>query len=394
LGGVLYLLAGNKSAAAYTTLSYGRLDVDCSGLAIIIRDETVYSAPAYGKTVQLAASGTYVEKNEPIAVIYKESFDEDIVRQLYDIQEKIVLYQQEQLMDQVVDSDIKKMNNDIQDMICSIQGSIRNKEYTKLGKLESRLRKTLDNRQVLLDYQTEPDPYLTGLYDKEAKLMAKMKEWMVEIESPEAGLVCFSIDGYEEVLGISSVDKLTFEDINLILEQYSTTVTPHVNEADKADEAAKDAEVQALHPFYRIVNPGSDWYAVLQFTSSKQIFFNPGDTVDAIIGGQEAVQAVVSQVIKGEDQYIIILKFSANAELVANNRVYPLQIWKTVEGLMVPEKALKKNKGMQGVYIRDGQDNIFVETSVQALANGFAIVESVSDNLVLQLHDQVLTDND
>ena len=61
---------------------------------------------------------------------------------------------------------------------------------------------------------------------------------------------------------------------------------------------------------------------------------------------------------------------------------------------MVPEKALKKNKGMQGVYIRDGQDNIFVETSVQALANGFAIVGSVSDNLVLQLHDQVLTDND
>ena len=76
-----------------------------------------------------------------------------------------------------------------------------------------------------------------------------------------------------------------------------------------------------------------------------------------------------------------------------NKRILPIQIQKTVEGLLVPEEALMRHKGKQGVFLKEGEENIFIETSVKALSDGQAIVESISDNQILKLHDQVMTGN-
>ncbi|MGI6570384.1 MAG: HlyD family efflux transporter periplasmic adaptor subunit [Caldicoprobacterales bacterium] len=188
LEGAFYLFFSNKPAVAYGTISFGKLDVAHKGLAVIIREEKVYTAPAYGEAVYLVADGSEVEAGEPIAVLYKEIYDEDIVKQLYDVQEKIIGYQQEQLMDQVISNDITKINADIDILVSEVQASVKDMEYNELANLESNLRKLLENKQKLLDYQTEPDSYLTELYNKEANLMAQIEEWTMQVESPEAGV--------------------------------------------------------------------------------------------------------------------------------------------------------------------------------------------------------------
>ena len=390
LSGIIYLLLGNQGVAAYATINYGKIDVVHNGLAVIIRDESVQVAPGYGRAVYLVADGTAVEENEQIAVLYKENFDEGIVKQLYDVQEKIVQYQQEQLIDKVVDNDLTKVNNDLQSLVSEIQISVMDEKYTEAANMESSLRKLLESKQKLLDLATEPDDYLTDLYGKESRLVSDINQWTVDIRASESGLVSFAIDGLENVLGISSVDKLTSEDYSNLIQQIPKT---YPTDQVEVEEELLEGEAQAEQALYRMIDPLENWYAVLKCENSES-YLEKGDTLEAVFDGQDPVSAKVYRIQKEKDYFLLTLEFTEQVKKIINKRVLPLRIQKTVEGLLLPEEALKKSKGRQGVYIRDKEENRFIETSVQAKQDGFVIVESVSDTLALKLHDQVLTNKE
>jgi phage-related protein len=384
-----YFTAFGASAAAsadYASLSYGKVDMTISGPAIIIREESVYTAPAYGKAVFLAADGAAVNKDQPVAVLYKESYDPNIVGQLYTIQEKIIQYQQDQLLGQVIDSDVAKLKADINELVLDIQVMVRDNRLEPLARKESQLRSLLEQKQKLLDYQSEPDAYLKRLYDEEAKTMNQMKDWTIQILAPESGLISFRLDGYENILGIDSVDKLTQEDFEQILEQappLKQDAKPKGNPSDETGTA------QAEQPFFRMTDPLSNWYATLQ-SNGNEAYFNRGDTVQVSFDGSEPAAASIYKINREKSNSFIVLEFSGNVDTVINKRITPVQIHKSVEGLIVPEKALVRHKGRQGVFIKDREENIFIETAVKALSNGQAIIESISDNQILKLHDQVM----
>lgn len=392
IGGIFYLLTFHKSASAYSSISYGKLDMVYNGFAVIIRDEKVYTAPAHGKAVFLVSEGSRVETNQPVAVLYKENYDEVIVKQLYDIQEKIIEYQQNRLMDQVVNSDLITINEDIDSSVSQIQELVSEGKYSSLGVLESQLRVLLENKQKLLDYQTEPDFYLTELYNREASLMAQIEAWTIRLQSPSFGYISFFVDGWEHVIDKDSIGKITLADLeNIFANSVNDTSKSGFSGSPALEQ--ETAEVQMEEPFFKIVDPSDEWYAVLKCDDSE-IFLQQGDIVEAVFDDQEKMSAIVTHVHKENNQSILVLQFSTGMDKIISKRVSPLEIRKTVEGLMVPTGALHNNRGVQGVYVKDKDKNIFIETSIQALSNGFAIVESVSDEQALQLHDQVLNDKE
>jgi len=366
------------AASAYAAVANGKIDMAISGPAVILREESVYTAPAYGKAVYLAADGATVNKDQPVAVLYKENFDEDRVGQLYSVQEKIIQYQQDQLLGQVIDGDVSKLKTDINTLILDVQTMVRDNNLESLAQKENQLRTMLEQKQKLLDYRTEPDSYLKGLYDEEADIMSQMKDWTVNIIAPESGLISFQLDGYENILGIDSVDKLTSKDIQQILENSSPVDKP--------------GDAKAEQPFFRMVDPLSSWYAVVQ-SNGSEAYFNRGDEIQVSLEGRESFPAKIYRINREKGNFLLVLEFSGNVEQMINKRILPIQIQKTVEGLLVPEEALMRHKGKQGVFLKEGEENIFIETSVKALSDGQAIVESISDNQILKLHDQVMTGN-
>jgi putative membrane fusion protein len=390
LSGTVYLLFGNHSEATYATINYGKLEVAHNGLAVIIRDETVEVAPAYGRAVFLVADGAAVEENEPIAVLYKENFDESIVKQLYDVQERIVKYQQEQLIDKAIDNDLTKVNNNLQSLVSEIQKGVRDEKYIDAAKFEGNLRKLLDTKQKFLDLTTEPDDYLKDLYDKEASLILNMNQWTIDVRAPKSGLISFTVDGLENVLGISSVDRFTLDDYTSLIQQI-----PEPDSTDQVNNELLEGEAQAEaeQPLYRMVNPQDNWYSIVRCEGTES-YLEKGDILEAVFDGQAALPAKVIRIQKEKDCFLLTLEFTEQVDKIINKRMLPLRIQKTVEGLLMPEKALMKSKGRQGVYIRDNEEKRFIETSVQAKQDGYAIVESVSDTQALKLHDQVLTDKE
>jgi hypothetical protein len=396
LAGAFYfhtLLADRAPTAAaqadYAALSYGSINMAIDGPAVILREESVYTAPAYGKAVFLTADGASVNKDQPVAVLYKESYDESIVGQLYGIQEKIIQYQQDQLLGQVIDNDAAKLKTDINTLVLDVQAMVRDNRLEPLARKENQLRSLLEQKQKLLDYRTEPDAYLKKLYDEEAATMNQMKDWTIQIPAPESGLISFQLDGFENILGIDSVDKLTPEDFKQILEQAAPKKQASKSKKDASEQVGT---AQAEQPFFRMTDPLSRWYAMLQ-SNGSEAYFNRGDSVQVSFDGGEPGTAEIYRINREKGNSFIVLEFSGNVESVINKRITPVQIQKTVEGLIVPEEGLRQNKGKQGVFLKDREEDIFIETSVKALSNGQAIIESISDNQILKLHDQVRIDS-
>ena len=128
IAGCYFIIGMFDRSYSYGIVEYGELLLNDMGDALVIRQEEVYNAPEYGKVIFLLAEGESVEKEQPVAIVYKANFKEELVYQLYNVREKILSYQQENILQDVMDKDIEKLEKEISETIMSIQTSIRDNQ--------------------------------------------------------------------------------------------------------------------------------------------------------------------------------------------------------------------------------------------------------------------------
>lgn len=371
-----YLWNMSRQPKVYASVSYGDLTLEYHGQGLIIRDEEVFSAPAYGKITYIIPSGESVKKDQLIAYLYKEGFDSDIMNQLYEVQEKIMRYQQETIVDDVLNSDFKKINKELNTIIADIQSQILTSEYTAMDKKETKLRELMKNKQKYIDRMSTTDDYLQSLYNMESDLILKLEQWVLEINSQKPGILSYFVDGLENILGRTSVDKLTSED-------YKDLCT-------RTAETEENTEAKAEQPLYKIVDPKSTWFLALEV--NDKVYLDKGDTVDVQVFDSidETVSGSVYRVNSKGDNSLIILEMNTDVIPFINKRTVSLKISKTVSGCIVPSDAIKKSRGRTGVRVKDREEHIFIETRVRGVTRGYAIVEPESLNQEINPEDKVV----
>jgi hypothetical protein len=362
---------------SYAFVSFGELLLEYNTEAVIIRQEAVYSAPAHGKAIYHAFEGESVIPEQRIALLYKEGFDKGIINQLHAVQEKISSYQQENLIEQVLDSDLDKLSRDIRMIASSIQDSVRLNSFQSLGSHETRLRRLLVQRQKVIDKISEPDEYLNRLYEQEGQLLKVIHDWTVEIKAQQAGIISFYLDGLENILAPSSIDRLTPEDFKTVMDYAVPSSTPII-------------ETKAEQPFYKIVDPLAGWFVVFEIPV-KDLYFELGRQLDVRFFPDDGAQfsGTVHKIIKGKGKALVALEMNGELEKAVSRRVIALQASESIEGLIVPETALKKRNGYTVVNVPDRDAEMDIEVSVKAVSDGYAVIEPISDNQILKLHDQV-----
>jgi len=376
IAGFYFILNALNRSYTYGIVEYGELTLNDTGDALIIRQEEVYSAPEYGKVTFLLAEGENVEKEQPIAVVYKANYKEELVYQLYNVREKILSYQQENILQDVIDNDIEKIEKEISDAIISIQVSVRDTQLEGLDKKEKKLRSLFDNRQRIFDKKTTPDHYLEQLYAQEAELNNQLEEWRLELVAPQSGLVSFSLDSMEDILDIKSVNYLTINDfVNLTTQEVIET---------EEDEAGDE------QPFFRIINPDK-WYMAC-LVKEPVILYEDGQDVEvSFIGLQsETLEGKVYRIEKGQEGCLLIVEFNDKIESFINVRRAKTEISKKFQGFMVPADAIVTRRGRKGVMTVKDDSKIFVEVNVIASDGQNAIIEKEGESGDLELHTKVL----
>ncbi|MFY9505516.1 MAG: HlyD family efflux transporter periplasmic adaptor subunit, partial [Caldicoprobacterales bacterium] len=66
----------------YISIDYKKITMEKSIPVLLIRDEKVFNSPIYGKAIKNVRDGDTVNKDQQIAVLYKENYDEHIANQL------------------------------------------------------------------------------------------------------------------------------------------------------------------------------------------------------------------------------------------------------------------------------------------------------------------------
>lgn len=374
---VYYIWDTVKQPAAYAFISYGELMTEHQAQALIIREEEVFAAPAYGKVTYLSSDSETVEEGQLIATLYKENYDEETLYTLYNVQEKIMNYQRNSIVEKLLDSDYKKINNEIESVVCDIQSLIRTCDYPSIDNKEKELRSLMSRRQDYLDIRSQPDDYLQSLYEQESELLVRLKDWVVDINAPKAGIISYYIDGLENILGVSSVDKLNIDDFRQLINNPGNT-------------KGKEDTAKAEQPFFKIADPNSSWFVVLE--TDGQVYFEKGSnvTVQVFADSEIVLNGVVYRVDKNKKSSLVILEFDSNVAPVINKRTLTLKITQTVEGFIVPLKALTKQKGKTGIKIIDRGSHIFIETSVKGTSDKYAVVAPVSLNQEINKNDRVI----
>ncbi|NLO81778.1 MAG: hypothetical protein GX094_01755 [Clostridiales bacterium] len=375
IAGCYFIIGMFDRSYSYGIVEYGELLLNDMGDALVIRQEEVYNAPEYGKVIFLLAEGESVEKEQPVAIVYKANFKEELVYQLYNVREKILSYQQENILQDVMDKDIEKLEKEISETIMSIQTSIRDNQLENLDRKEKKLRSLFDNRQRMFDKKVTPDSYLEKLYAQEAELNEQLEEWRVEIVAPSPGLVSFSLDGLEEILSAQSINYLTVQDFENLMDQ-------QLIEAD--DATARD------RPFFRIINPDK-WYMAC-LIDEPVIAYQDGQQVEVsfIEPHNLTLEGKVYRVQKGKEGCLVIVEFSDKAADIINIRSTKADISKKFQGFMVPMEAIKKRRGKTGIIAVKGDARVFIEVNIIASDEQNAIIEKEGESGGLELHTKVL----
>jgi putative membrane fusion protein len=275
-----------------------------------------------------------------------------------------------------MDSDFDKIEKDIDSIVYTMQYSIQNDEFYDMEKYENQLRGLLDRKKEILDKKESASKYLEQLYNQEEAIENQLKEWKVEITTPESGIISFGLDGLENIITPNDIDYLT-------VEQY-LAFRDH-----KALELDKESSYVDV-PLFKIVVPDK-WY-IVSLIPHKNTFYEQGDTLNLKIPGlsEETISAKVYKVDCLKDSTLVILEIIENIESVIEARYIHIEIGISAEGLMVPAKAIINKNHRTGVKIERNGDIKFIEVKVKAFDDDWAIIEKVNDNDTLDLNDIVI----
>ncbi|MFO7154814.1 MAG: HlyD family efflux transporter periplasmic adaptor subunit [Caldicoprobacter oshimai] len=375
--GCYYLIYSSARSPVYGIVQYGEMLLKDRGDALVIRQESVYEAPEYGRVTFLVAEGEPVEKEAPVAVLYKANYKEELVYQLYNVQEKILSYQQENIVQEIIDKDLERVEKEIAGTVASIQIVVRDLQLDNLDDYEKRLRSLFASRQKILNQKMKPDPYLERLYKEESELNRQLEEWKVELVAPESGLISFSLDGMEDILGAKAVNYITIEDFKSFYGK------------DVWEQEDDGKEAKADQPFFKIVQPGK-WY-VACLISNSQINYVEGEEVDvSFIGPQvQTIKGRVYRVVEEKGEILVIVEFNEKVEDFINKRSVKVEISKNFQGFMVPADAVVTRWGEKGIKVVRENSETFIPVEVVASDGESAIIVEKGESKQLELHAKV-----
>lgn len=320
--------------------------------SVIMRNEQVVSAENYGITEFIANEGASVERGDKIADIYKWGFNDSVLKDLMDVQQKIKDYQENNIMRDILDKDLNDINSQISQAENDIAATVNTREKGDILVLQQKLQGLMAQRKDYLKKTVKEDEQLTNLYTQEQELTTRINSWRVEQQAPDPGVVSFYMDGYEDVLKPENIKKISLNDINSIM-----------NGIGKA----KAKETATQKPLYRLVD-GSRWYCLVPAGNELQ-GLKKGIEVNINFEGfaEKPYKGKVTEVQEIDNSHkIYVIEIDDAIGPLMDVRRVTANLRVDYSGAKLPLSAIKKQDGKTGIYLLDGTEKRFMLVDVLA----------------------------
>lgn len=332
-----------KTTTKTLTLKNEMVEESFNKKGLIIRDEYVINSNFDGKVEYYLKDGDRVKKKEDIACVYSNNISDDDLKNLKNIKNDIASIENGDTA--FIKKDIGNINKEISLLSQKLQIELLNGNIDVYGQIE-KINKLIDDKNLLINSDLN-DKSLKNKQVQEKEVTNLIDKNTEVFKSKNSGVVSYQFDGNEEKFNFDNINQIKIKDIDGTKNNYK-----YISKENKLDKG---------EPIARIINNLKQFVAIsCNEEEIKKIKIGQKIILSSDI---EKINSKVYDIYKEGKQYIVILEISEQNVEIYDTRIKEFDIiYKSIEGLKVPKKAVVNTDGKKGVYIvSETGDAKFVE---------------------------------
>ena len=339
----------------------------------IIRNEKVLDTSSYEGTPKANVDdATKVSKGTEIIAYMsreKEQLTEKIAKLDNKIQEAMESKQT------ILPNDVKVLDSEIE--IYLYTNIKENNDVYSIYESKNLINEKIEKKAKIAGDLSPVGSQLKSLIEERTSYEKQINDSEKSLKTPEAGLVSFRVDNYENVLSPSVISKLTLAELEKI--------------------KINNNQIIPISPSkVKIVNNFECYIAIpMKSEESKEAKLNDNIYLRFDNTGDEFINATIEYISEEDDKRIIVLKIKSNVEELTKYRKINLDVvWWRDKGLKINKEAITYSEitGISGdtvivpkVTIKKSSYTQDVFAKIVREAGDFAIITNYEDKELLNL---------
>lgn len=364
-------------------VEFGELITEKMYQCVIIRDEKIVKSPSEGTIKYYAEEGEKVEKNYKVCEIYTSDVSDEDRKSLVELNNRIDEIQSSK--GNLFKVDIDKLDTEISLIAGDLRTARINEDFEKIRELENRLENRVDKKRRVSGDKSFSGANLEKLQGEKNILERKINNSIIEVNSPESGIVSYYIDGLEEILTPHNLASIKYEYINSI-ELNSDKLT--------FDKVIYDQSIFKL-------TDNTSWYILIVTDSKDSNTFRVGKKISIDISDARVSGKVIDKINEDSNSFIIV-KSNQYVNNFNKIRKANLNIVKEQhKGLKIYRDSIIEKDEQIGVFLLDvNRRAVFKPIKVLGYDDDYAIIknntfdvkegDSEKSIATVKLYDEVL----
>jgi hypothetical protein len=379
LGQMLFVLAVIAFAGyfIYNTLSPQRertaqivsdtIGTTKRGEALLVRSEVPYDAEGVTNVDYVAEEGKMIFRSNTICYVYSSGYNQKEMASLQKFRDQIKQKHMQLLGAQIsydqrlirLEADVLERAKEIRRLVQGASGNLNNQ-----GKM---LDASMAARQNYLRTKYADDQSLSRLYDDEESQLKRIESWTKQYNATAEGIVSFYSDGYEYALNASDYTKFTPQEVRSMIE---------------GNIPEKTTTQKGRTTIYRLVRQNT-WHVLMLI---KDAAWSPIDGQSYklhLVGFDDTVvDANVISSTRSGGELLVRLEVHADVVPVLYLRTCEAELGEYVNSMVVPQSAIYKHEGADGVVIVNGDANLFVPIKIVKRDGERVFIEAIQQGLL------------
>jgi putative membrane fusion protein len=339
----------------------------------IIRNEELLVSPFEGLFIPAVDEGEKVPVNFRVATVLKKSALE-LLDSKNEIDLKIIKYQNSKNeAQQLFAGDVRKIENEIALKVAGLISESNKNTFYNVRVYRKDINELVKKKSDVLSGLNSNDVYINELKNERMRIENQIQANTRDIYSDKSGIISYVIDGFEELLNVQGIDKITPEVLEKIEIPAKTFSDNNVAVPGK--------------PFAKVID-NTSCYVAVPLEASQAERLKKGEKIKLRFNDiSRETYGEIAHVSSADGKGIVVALFNRYISELSDRREVNLDLIKSsTEGLKVQAKSLQDldilNMKAKIVLVK-GSYSVIEDVTVEALNREYAIISSEEDKVNL-----------
>ncbi len=310
-----------------------------SGGGYILRNETIVKTESSGVFEPGVQNGTRVSNGSCVGVFTTGNLDEDLLKKLEDVTQRINEIKQSTSISDLYASDEARIYAAMDTLTEDIRNNIRKSDYAAAAENIAQLEVLVQKKHSVENGSTS-DQLLVDLEAEKYNLEQEIGGVRQEVSAPGSGYFYTNLDGLEEKVSTKDIPFITNSDI----EGFERTLKNY---------SAPSSGAGKIVDYY-------EWYLVASLPNETIEKLKPGQTVTLSVDESEFVNAQIIAINPDTSNHsAVIIRSDRELSGIYEKRTAQFEICIAEHtGLYVPSAAIRVQDDITGVYVMNRTNEV------------------------------------